>query len=409
MTMADYQKALTSLGGIAPMLETMLRKIGNVRLVEPDDPVLLAAGNGKTVGAAINAKALYINEPWFDTLVLEDRRFVLGHEAWHPFQRLDTRIKYIPPCSQRTWKAAIDMAANECNVQCGIERKLLKEGWYPEEHGFPRFRSIETYVKCMQDKYGEDEDQWPQWLKDKFGDGQMDGHELTKSMTAAGEIEPDDEGEGSVLTEDSLSEAALECSDDTDISRRVFIETMGGNRRDWRNILRDMLSQRTRGGRNFCRPSRFEYDPTIILPSNIRTVLPRIAFVIDFSGSMQENIASMADDLIDIIKEFTGGRYLLITCSSYVHNVFENNEEGMPRTARQILDLYGGVNTDMQPAFDLAKSKGYNKIICLTDALVPDENFKEEGVFWVWKTELKDLVLANMAKVNPNTRHVNVA
>ena|GEM_PF-5799713 len=402
---AEYRRSLERLSEVSLTLWGILNRIPKITVTDGTDDVLRSAwGDDTPAGASVSAKELRINAPWFMALVAEDKDYILAHEATHIAQRLGARMKWCPPSSKKTWCMAIDMAANCLVEQCGVRRRRLREGCHCEDHGFPPDLSVEQYIALIQKKYGMDEDDWRDEKGNRLLITALDSHDLAQAADAGDDDPP--------LTEDGILRAALDGTDDADRTKRILIRALGNaKKRDWRNILREMLSGRVPGGRNFCRPSRRWDGEGALIPGNIRQVLPRVAFVVDFSVSMTSIIAQTADELVTIAKEFTGGRYAFIGCDHRVQCFFENTDKGMPKTAADILNLYTAGATDMSPAFTLAKSKGYTQIICLTDLEVPDDNLPEQNVLWVWKSKNTDRqkdMKEYIAKNFPTVRHVCV-
>ncbi|MGR6921866.1 vWA domain-containing protein [[Actinomadura] parvosata] len=137
---------------------------------------------------------------------------------------------------------------------------------------------------------------------------------------------------------------------------------------DWRarlaRLVRRGLAQASgRVDYSHARPSRrAAAAPSVVLPALVRP-LPRVAVVVDTSGSVARTVLEQALAELDGVLRATGHRWLEVICC---------DTEAYPaqrvRAAARV-ELVGGGGTDLRPGFDAAA--GADVVIVLTDGDTP--------------------------------------
>jgi len=120
---------------------------------------------------------------------------------------------------------------------------------------------------------------------------------------------------------------------------------------DWRDVLREFVSQKARDGRSWNRVSRRHIASGLYMPGRFSRKLGRVAVLVDTSGSTQPYLAAFGAALDDILSEFD--------CEAVVayHDVpVQKVSEWEPGDEPFELENIGGGGTSHVPVFDwLAK------------------------------------------------------
>jgi len=134
-------------------------------------------------------------------------------------------------------------------------------------------------------------------------------------------------------------------------------------------------------------PNRRFLEENFIVPSNIGPDIPKIAYAIDTSGSMnQSDIDQALAELQEIRSKFNAKIYFL-DCDSDIHNSRWLN------CNESLINLKGGGGTDFRPVFEHLDRNKINPDYCIffTDGYgefgkKPDTSY---NVLWVMTTDVK--------------------
>lgn len=99
-----------------------------------------------------------------------------------------------------------------------------------------------------------------------------------------------------------------------------------------------------------------------MLPGTIE-YKPRVALVRDTSGSMGGNLQDLVNETMGIIDE-CGGEIDMIDCDT------QAVDKGKISSLQQVKKFSGGGGTDMTAALDIAKKKGVDIVVCITDGYI---------------------------------------
>lgn len=155
--------------------------------------------------------------------------------------------------------------------------------------------------------------------------------------------------------------------------KRVAQQILTPKRVDWRRELAAatryaIASCMGAGDYTYSRPSRRQsvYSP-VVIPS-LRQPIPRVAVVVDTSGSITDHEIGLALEVIDQVVQATQARLTVYACDAKVHAV---KRVMCGRDAEPI--LYGGGGTNMRVGIDAAlqASPRPQVVIVITDGYTP--------------------------------------
>ncbi|MDP1654118.1 MAG: VWA-like domain-containing protein [Rhodocyclaceae bacterium] len=322
---------------------------------------------------ATDARALYYNPRWIDSLSSAQVQFALAHEALHcalgHFARRGHRI-------QRKWDMACDFAINPL---------LVDEGLTPPGEAIVldvyRGLAAEEIYPCLDDS--NDDSQMMDdhlWDGDAGGQGGGQGEGQGEQKVGAGGTAGDDKSsppppltakEKEQLQQQwqrHLAAAAQRAREAGKLSGQLarLTETALAAQVSWRAVLAQYLSQAARDDYTWQRPSRREGE--VIWPS-LRSHSGDIHVAIDVSGSVTEkDLAEFLGEL-NALKGATPVRITLFACDSGL-------AEGAPWTfepwdeLRLPKQFAGGGGTSFAPVFDWIEHHGQqpDTLIYFTDA-----------------------------------------
>ena len=330
---------------------------------------------------ATDARALYYNAQWVESLKPAQLQFALAHEALHcalgHFARRGHRV-------QRRWDLACDFAINPL---------LLAEGLEPppgaQVLALYRDMSAEEIYPCIDDRQ-QDQDTLDDhaWDGDDGGQGgRGDGAPQDGAggggTAAASPARPGAEGPGAPRPpplgagdreqlhrqwQRHLAAAAQRAREAGRLAGAMarLAEDGLAPRVSWRAALAQYLAQTARDDYSWLRPSRREGDA--MLPS-LRSHAGDIVIAIDTSGSVSEDDMARFIAEINALKGTLTVRTTLLACDSalapqgpWIAEPWEPLV--LPR------QLAGGGGTDFTPVFDWVEREGRrpDALVYFTDA-----------------------------------------
>lgn len=336
---------------------------------------------------ATDARALYYNPDWIDSLSNAQVQFALAHEALHcalgHFARRGHRI-------QRKWDMACDFAVNPI---------LVDEGLTPPGEAIVldvyRGMAAEEIYPCIDDSNDDSEMMDDHlWDGDEGGQGEQEQEQNAGSGGSAREGEAGQPPPLTVQEKEQLQQqwqrhlaaAAQRAREAGRLSGQLarLTETALAAQVSWRALLSQYLSQTARDDYTWQRPSRREGE--VIWPS-LRSHSGDIHVAIDVSGSVTEkDLAEFLGEL-NALKGTTPVRITLFACDSDLAAgapwIFEPWDE-----LRLPKQFGGGGGTSFAPVFEWIARHGQqpDTLLYFTDA---DGEFPEAApnypVLWLVK------------------------
>lgn len=313
------------------------------------NPEWLAQADTKLVGAAMRKMSLHV---------------ALSHH-----------LRRGPHRKPAIWRRACDEAAlhimknDGVELPHGSEPMSLFDGMTAEE--------IYRHLEEMQDDdNGQDPEGQPQGGAGGGGDG--DGQGDQKDQPGA------DGGVGQALDGADMRDPADVSQKQADNDQRVvragmaakaagkesalaneLVKQIKGKGVDWRDRLNAFIDDRAEIKFSWGKPNRRFVGEDIYLPGKTANGIDTLAFIVDTSGSMSNEVLRMCVGQIEAAREAIGiRRVVVIECDARVGRIDEF-EMSDPLPEEMEFTHRGG--TDMAPAFEAAKEFDASAIICLTD------------------------------------------
>ena len=332
--------------------------------MKPADPKWCA-----TIGT--DARNLYYNPDYIDSLSLEQTQFALAHEALHcalsHFARREHR-------NEQRWDVACDLAINPILIKEGMTAvpgalyNIGYEGMMAEEI-YPLVKENTEEQTHDQHLYGKENRSTQQ--QQQGSDTQPDEADSDSQESAGG----DGAGEGeeqAAGVPDSLSDAEKEQlsiqwrqrmagaaqqamqAGKLAGSLRKLVDHLLQPQLPWRMLLARYMTASSRDDYSYMRPSRREGDA--IFPS-LRSAQTDIVVVLDTSGSIKQAEMQEFVSEIDAIKGQVRARITLYACDAALSKegpwTFEPWEEfELPGNIR------GGGGTRFTPVFERLDERG---------------------------------------------------
>jgi len=334
-----------------------------------------------TVGT--DARHLYYNPEYIDSLTLEQTQFELAHQAMHcalsHFARREHRV-------QHRWDIACDLAINPILIKEGMTpvpgalynigyEGMMAEEIYPlvkdndeeqthDQHLYSDEQSSSSPSQGGQGSQPEDEDS-----DSDDGGGGGAGDEGDEASAGAPQPLSDAEKEQlSVQWRQRLAGAAQQAMQAGKLagSLRRLVDHLLQPQLPWRMLLARYMTASSRDDYSYMRPSRREGEA--IFPS-LRSAQTDILVVLDTSGSIRKTEMQEFVSEIDAIKGQVRARITLHACDAELSDagpwVYEPWEDfALPDTIR------GGGGTRFTPVFEWAEAQGSapDLLVYFTDA-----------------------------------------
>ena len=344
--------------------------------MKPADPKWCA-----TIGT--DARHLYYNPDYIDSLSLEQTQFALAHEALHcalsHFARREHR-------NAQRWDVACDLAINPILIKEGMTavpgalynigyEGMMAEEIYPlvKENNEEQTHDQHLYGKenksTQQQQEGSDSQPHEQDSDSQQSAGGGNGGEGEEQAAAEPDSLSDAEKEQlSIQWRQRMAGAAQQAMQAGKLagSLRKLVDHLLQPQLPWRMLLARYMTASSRDDYSYMRPSRREGDA--IFPS-LRSAQTDIVVVLDTSGSIKQAEMQEFVSEIDAIKGQVRARITLHACdaalSKEVPWVFEPWEEfELPGNMR------GGGGTRFTPVFEQLDEQGDSPDLLLyfTDA-----------------------------------------
>lgn len=307
---------------------------------------------------AVNGKTIFYNADFVEKLQPELVKSAIGHEVLHcvfgHIGRLDGR-------DQRKWNRAGDYVINhvlkESNFQIG-------DNWLYNPQ-YANMSADEIY-KLLDDSQDDKDDPF-----DEVIPGGQDGS-----------------GEGVDANAEALDwriatiAAANKAKEFGKLpgSLERFVEQFVKPKANWRDLLRNFITEITKNDYAWSRPNRRFLAQGIYLPGLFSESMGEIAVAIDTSGSIdQKTLNKFGSEISAIVDSVRPNRIHVIYCDSHVNHVdtFEQNDELK-------FKLHGGGGTDFRPPFEYLKENNITPacFIYLTDLYGPIGDAPHYPVLW---------------------------
>ena len=321
---------------------------------------------------ATDARSLYYNAQFIDSLSIDQAQFALAHEALHcglsHFARREHRDK-------RRWDIACDYAVNQILVEDGLmpfDGVLL-------DSSYTGMTAEEIYPMLKSDTCEETHDQ--HLYDDPGASGPVYSGEEQDEQVQKRELSPERSSEKPpALTaqerdllntqwQQRLAGAAQQALQAGKMNSSIarWIHRLTHSTVPWRTLLARYMSSSSRVDYNYMRPSQRRtgdvFQPSLCAPQI------NVVVAIDTSGSIFEEELNAFSTEVNAIKGLVNARITLLACDDTLDAdgpwVFESHEHlKFPST------LKGKGGTDFTPVFEWLENQAVppDLLIYLTDA-----------------------------------------
>ncbi len=362
------QKARTKLVVAEPFYATVLLGLTTVESETLPD--------GKDLWlAATDGTHLYVNPKNFNALPLDQAVGVLKHEVlhvvlMHPFRR-GTR-------TARRWNHAADYVINDIIEK---ESGALPDGVL-RSPAFAGMSAEQVYAQLPEDDgQGGGGGQGSGQGGNPFEDDVMDA--------------PDKSGMGEAKAKAMVAKAAqvAKAMGKMPGALRELLDEVFNPTVDWRETLREFLTDVARVDYSFARPNRRFIADDLYLPAMAsQGALRSLGFVIDTSGSIGvEELKQFFGEICGAIEETCPSSLTVVYCDAAVNQVdtFERADSAEVKTSAKRV---GGGGTDMRVALDwfADNQPDVKAVVVLTDGYTPFPDV-EPGfpTLWAMTTDIE--------------------
>ena len=338
---------------------------------------LVAAGDWCETTAS-DARKLYFNPEYIDSLSLSQTQFALAHEALHcalsHFARRGHRLKH-------RWDVACDFAVNPLLIDDGLEPPpgILHEPSFAgmtAEEIYPYtddLEDVETHDQHLWDETPQSEGRGeaPPRGNEPGGDGPK--HEPDEERSGSGAppppLAPDEADTLSVQWQQRMAGAAQQALAAGKLGGALarMLDHLLQPQLPWRMLLTRYMTPHARDDYSYMRPSRRE--GSAILPS-LRSSEINVAVTVDTSGSITRAELDEFLSEINALKGLLRARVTLIACDAEICGdgpwLFEPWEPlKLPER------LGGGGGTRFTPAFEwlAGQDRAPDLLVYFTDAV----------------------------------------
>ncbi len=333
-----------------------------------------------------DARAIYYNPAYIESLSLAETQFVLAHEALHcalsHFARRQHRVRH-------RWDLACDYAINPLLIEDGLQpppnalhmplyQGMTAEEIYPLLDEQEEQETLDSHVYDPEPQQGTHstadaaQRQLPESQDTEAEQQQGQGTaESPSEQTGAQKpppLSPEEREQLSVQWRQRLAGAAQQALQHGKLSRTWArrLEHWLQPQLPWRSLLARYLIAAARDDYSYGRPSRRTGD--FILPS-LRSHQLEVVVALDTSGSITDGEMDAFIQEIDALKGQVRARLILLPCDAalcpgapWIFEPWEHFQR--PRS------LQGGGGTSFRPVFDWVEAQGMQPDLLLyfTDA-----------------------------------------
>jgi len=390
--------------GVAPYFGVVLR--GLIRREITADQAAIMEALGMTPTLAVSKDAVLWWSPKFvEKTPIDELAGVLVHEAMHIVLKHSDRatsLGIVPDASietfskARRWNVAADLAIN-CDVR--KMAPLPKDGCFPEQFGFPEGLTAEAYYRLLQEDEKKQQGSGKGEGKPKPG-GAAKGHcgGCTNHPMPGEPVPGTSKSEGRSEAElERIRRATAEAIKEYGSKARGTVpaslerwadEQLAPPKIPWRTklarLVRGAVAYRSGAvdytfGRVSRRQSGVGFGTGRPVIPALHAPQPKVACVIDTSGSMSGDALSEALSEVQGVLKAVGANITLCICDAEVHGI---KPIATIREARSMLK--GGGGTAMEPALAAVEKLKDKPTVCIvvTDGYIDQPPEPSFSVIW---------------------------
>lgn len=282
------------------------------------------------------------------------------------------------------WIQACNMEVDDDIVRAGMPYPPSRPPVLPQDHGMEEGNLAEEYFSTLISQRPELDPpprngscQGPRSPDEGDGEDLPDGagrshsEQVQRSMEMAQEAASyaDEHGEGSVMAGILYR------------SKKMLESKIDWKARLRSQVLRAVNYEKGHRENNWKRPARRQLG-NVMMPTQ-RAPVPRVAVVVDTSGSMLHLLEQAMPEVQSILKA-SGAEVEYCQCDDTVHQL----EQVRSTFSIKEMNFRGGGGTDFRPAFkaleELPPKRRPNVIVFITDGYGPAPEFAPRGMRTIW-------------------------
>jgi predicted metal-dependent peptidase len=321
--------------------------------------------------AATNGKRVLYNPEFVSGLSDEELKFLVAHECMHPMLEHNFRRQSRDP---KRWNMAADYVINQLLTDEGIgkfiEGGCLNKALYDAGQGVS-----EHIYTLLPESDGEG------------GGGDMGG---TGQDLEDGEGTASDQAQEAAEWKVKVAQAAQAAKMMGKLSAGMarLVDSILNPTVDWREVLQKFVVKHKTDERSFARPNRRFLSQGFYMPSRTGERMGPIAFLVDCSGSIGDDIlAQMAAEVRTVHEDLRPEKLHVV----YFDAVVTHYDCFLPDDTVSI-SFHGGGGTDVRAAFDFLDTEGHaDNLACtivLTDGYTPYPDDCTTPVIWAMTTDM---------------------
>lgn len=322
--------------------------------------------------AATNGKRVLYNPEFVSNLSDDQLKFLVAHECMHPMLEHNFRRQSRDP---KKWNMAADYVINQLLVDEGIgkfiEGGCLNKALYDAGQGV----SEQIYTLLPEDG----------------GDGGAgSGIGGTGQDLEDGEGTASDQAQAAAEWKVKVAQAAQAAKMMGKLSAGMarLVDSILNPTVDWRDVLQKFVIKHKTDERSFSRPNRRFLSQGLYMPSRTGERMRAIAFLVDCSGSISDDIlAQMAAEVRTVHEDLRPEKLHVV----YFDAEVTHYDCFLPDDTVTI-SFHGGGGTDVRAAFNFLDDEGHSAdlacTIVLTDGYTPYPEGSDTPVIWAMTTDM---------------------
>ena len=325
------------------------------------------------VGTACTNGKRVLDDPQFVSNLSDDQlKFLVAHECMHPMLEHNFRRQSRDP---KKWNMAADYVINQLLVDEGIgkfiEGGCLNKALYDAGQGV----SEQIYTLLPEDA-GDD--------------GAGPGIGGTGQDLEDGEGTASDQAQAAAEWKVKVAQAAqaAKMMGKLSVGMARLVDSILNPTVDWRDVLQKFVIKHKTDERSFARPNRRFLSQGLYMPSRTGERMRAIAFLVDCSGSISDDIlAQMAAEVRTVHEDLRPEKLHVV----YFDAEVTHYDCFLPDDTVTI-SFHGGGGTDVRTAFNFLDDEGHSDdlacTIVLTDGYTPYPEGSDTPVIWAMTTDM---------------------
>jgi predicted metal-dependent peptidase len=321
--------------------------------------------------AATNGKRVLYNPEFVSDLTDEQLKFLVAHECMHPMLEHNFRRQSRDP---KKWNMAADYVINQLLVDEGIGKFI--DGGCLNKDLYDAGQGVSEQIYTL--------------LPDQGEGGGGDGIGGTGQDLEDGEGTAQDQAQEAAEWKVKVAQAAqaAKMMGKLSVGMARLVDSILNPTVDWREVLQKFVTKHKTDERSFSRPNRRFLSQGLYMPSRSGEVMGPIAFLVDCSGSVDdEQLAQMAAEIRMVHEDLRPEKLHVVYFDAEVsHYECYGPDDSLD------IRFHGGGGTDVRAAFDYLDQQGHaDGVVCtvvLTDGYTPYPEGANYPVIWAMTTDM---------------------